>query len=77
MTVFCVCTCLHAVIDCGNAPDIVDGVVTHSSTTVGSTATYSCNTGFQINGESTRTCLTSRSWSGPVPICQRKLIKKT
>ena len=32
-------------------------------------ATYSCNPGFELNGESTLTCLSSGSWSGAAPQC--------
>ena len=61
-----------AVIDCGNAPDILNGEVTFNGTTVGSTATYSCNTGFEIVGKSSRSCQTSGTWSGTTPTCGRK-----
>ena len=37
-------------------------------------ATYSCNTGFNVVGESVRRCLASAMWSGSAPECERKLV---
>ena len=37
-----------------------------------STATYSCNIGFTLNGDQTRTCGSDGSWSGSEPSCQSK-----
>ena len=34
-----------------------------------STATFSCNAGYQLSGLSTLTCLTNATWSAPVPSC--------
>jgi CUB/sushi domain-containing protein len=35
-----------------------------------STAIYSCNVGYAINGNSTRLCQSDRNWSGLPPICE-------
>ena len=40
-------------------------------TTLGSTATYTCNTGYQLDGDSTRTCQSDETWSGSAPTCTR------
>ena len=40
--------------------------------TEASTATYSCNIGFTLNGDQTRTCGSDGSWSGSEPSCQGK-----
>ena len=45
-----------------------------TGTSVGSTATYSCNPGFILLGKfNVRTCLNSGKWSGQAPTCRRKL----
>ena len=41
-----------------------------SGTTFTSTATYSCNDGYTLEGVTTRTCLASGSWSDSAPTCQ-------
>lgn len=33
------------------------------------TVTYACNTGYNITGDVTRTCLATRLWSGALPTC--------
>ena len=42
--------------------------------TEASTATYSCNIGFTLNGDQTRTCGSDGSWSGSEPSCQSKTL---
>ena len=64
---------VYAVVDCGMLPSISNGEVSQLSTTVGSVATYSCNDGFDLVGQSSRSCLASKRWSGSPPTCQRKL----
>ena len=58
--------------DCGSLQDPQNGQVTLTGTVFGSTATYSCNTGFILVGERTRVCRASGEWSGKSPICQRR-----
>ena len=61
-------TCTRIV--CSNLPNPNNGQVTFSSgVVVGSRATYTCNTGYLIVGESTRTCQQGGTWSGSVPTC--------
>ena len=61
-------TCTRFV--CSNLPNPNNGQVTFSSgVVVGSRATYTCNTGYFIVGESTRTCQQDGTWSGSVPTC--------
>ena len=65
-----------AVSDCGSLTDVVNGSVTHTSgTAFGGTATYSCNTGYNLVGDSTRTCQATGVWSGSAPTCQGVLLK--
>ena len=70
MTSFCL-----TVVDCSTLADPVNGQVSHTTgTTFGQTATYSCNTGYGLVGDSTRMCQATGMWSGSVPTCQRELI---
>ena len=67
---------LLTISDCDNLTDPSNGQVTHSSrTTLGQTATYSCNTGYNLVGDSTRTCQDTGEWSGSAPTCQGMLLK--
>ena len=58
-------------VDCGSLTDPANGQVTLiAGTTFGKTATYSCNTGYNLVGDSIRTCQSSGNWSGSAPTCQ-------
>ena len=58
-------------VDCGNLTDPSNGQATHiAGTTFGQTATYSCNTGYNLVGDSTRTCQAAGNWSGSAPTCE-------
>ncbi len=73
-------TCLHMnvllAVDCGFLNNIANGQVsTSSGTTFMMTATYTCNTGYNIVGSESRTCGasgTSGVWSGEPPVCNCK-----
>ena len=75
------CINLHIIfllltVDCGNLTDPANGRVNHTAgTTFGQTATYSCNTGYNLVGDSTRTCQATGNWSGSAPTCQSMLLK--
>ena len=76
------CICLHVifiiliVVDCGNLTDPAQGEVNHTAgTTFRQTATYSCNTGYNLVGDSTRTCQATGVWSGSAPTCEGMLLK--
>ena len=61
--------------DCDTLSDPANGQVSHTSgTSLGQTATYSCNTGYSLVGDSTRTCQAEGDWSGSVPTCQGVLL---
>ena len=63
-------------VNCGSLPDPANGSVNHTAgTTFGQTATYSCNTGYNLVGDSTRTCQATGNWSGSAPTCQSMLLK--
>ena len=58
-----------AVVSCGELAGPDNGAVSVTNTTFASTATYSCNDGYSLVGDTTRTCLASGLWSGVVPNC--------
>ena len=60
---------------CSNLANPTNGQVSHTGgTTLGQTATYSCNTGYTLVGGSTRTCQSTGVWSGSTPTCQGVLL---
>ena len=62
-----------------NCPDLTaptNGVVSFSATTPGSSATYTCNTGYQLVGTSSRTCQSDGTWSDSDPTCTRMYTNK-
>ena len=58
-------------VDCGPLGNPENGEVNVAGTTVGSTATYSCFTGYQLKGVAIRTCKAD-GWSDTVPTCERE-----
>ncbi|XP_064397066.1 uncharacterized protein LOC135343945 isoform X4 [Halichondria panicea] len=59
-----------AVRDCEALADPANGQVTVNPDTLeDSIATYTCNVGFDLNGNETRTCFNS-GWGGEAPTCQ-------
>ena len=62
---------LLTVVNCGTLSNPANGQVNHTAgTTLGQTATYSCNTGYNLVGDNTRTCQATGTWSGSAPTCQ-------
>ena len=62
-------------VDCGSLYDPANGQIDHTAgTTFGQTATYRCNTGYHLVGDSTHTCQATGNWSGSVPTCQGMLL---
>ena len=58
------------VVDCRTLNTTMNGQVNHpNGTTFGQTATYSCNTGYNLVGDSTRMCQADGMWSGSEPTC--------
>ena len=60
-------TCM--LVECGTLPPPSEGTVMTNRTTLGGTATYACNEGWRTSDPTTRTCLSSGSWSGRAPVC--------
>ena len=64
-------------VDCGSLTAPANGSVNHTAgTTFKQTATYSCNTGYSLVGDSNRTCQAIGNWSGSAPTCQGVYIQK-
>lgn len=62
---------MHAVVECGNLPNPRNGRVDLTGTTFGSSATYSCNNNYMLDGPQTRRCQADGTWSGREPTCER------
>ena len=61
--------------DCSTLTDPADGQVSYTAgTTFGQTATYSCDTGYTLVGDSNQTCRATGVWSGCAPTCQGMLL---
>ena len=63
--------------DCGLLPNITNGMLSYNpqgqdQTLVDATVTYTCDTGYTLNGNSMRTCQTGGAWSGSDPTCDGK-----
>ena len=61
------------VVDCDSLPNPTNGSVIFSMSTFGAMATYMCDEGFDLIGNSTRLCLANGSWEGTAPTCQSEL----
>ena len=55
--------------DCGSLADPADGTVNAPVTTYESEATFSCNTGYTLQGSATLTCQADTSWDNAPPTC--------
>ena len=59
--------------DCGGVHAPTNGRRFVSGTTVGHRVNYTCNPGYNLLGNSSRTCQRNGQWSGTPPSCSRKL----
>ena len=60
----------HTVVNCEALTRPPNGQVdTSSGTTYNQVATYSCDTGYNLVGSSSRTCQTNGMWSSTAPVC--------
>ena len=60
-------------VDCGSLSNPVNGIVSYIASTYEQTATYSCNTGYNLVGSSSRRCSSTGRWSGSKPTCRGML----
>ena len=66
---------LSTAVDCGTPTNPANGQVSHTAgSTFRQTATYSCHTGYNLVGGSTRICQATGVWSGSPPTCQRMFV---
>ena len=62
--------------ECGSPPTAdPNGTVDALTTTIGSVATYTCNDGYDLVGNTTLTCQADGTWGGTAPTCDRELTK--
>ena len=54
---------------CPNLTAPVNGMVSFTGNKIGDTATYSCNSGFELVGTRNITCQSNAQWSAPSPVC--------
>ena len=57
-------------VDCGALTDPTNGQVIFTTTTYLSTASYTCETGYNLVGVDQRTCTAAGTWSDGEPTCQ-------
>ncbi len=64
-------TVIITAVDCGPLMNPTNGLVeTSSGTTFMNRVTYTCNTGHNLEGTSSRMCLASGMWSSLQPSCK-------
>ena len=59
---------------CPSLPALNNGIVSYSDSKLdlGTVATYTCDTGYTLNGGTNRTCESGGVWSGSDLVCQRE-----
>ena len=61
---------LNSTVLCPILVDTTKGIVALSGTSVGDTANFTCNPGFQLVGADTVTCEDNGEWSEEAPECR-------
>ena len=61
---------------CLNLVNPANGMVVVTGNSVGDTATYTCDPGFELEGALTRTCQSNGTWSGIPPVCESTIGKR-
>ena len=62
---------------CNNPANIWTVNCNSSSVTTGydgDTCSFTCNTGYELTGNGTRTCQSDGSWSGSYDVCRRGIL---
>ena len=66
---------LLTAVDCGTLSNPTNGQVSRTAgTTFGQTANYTCDPGYNLVGDRTRTCQATGVWSESAPTCQGMLL---
>ena len=70
------CCCVYGpflttVSNCSTLSDPPNGRISYSGNE-STTAHYTCDSGYELNGSGTRVCQTNGTWSGSAPTCERK-----
>ena len=60
------------IVRCPDLPDPSNGRVNQRGNKPGDRASYTCNSGYELQGDSTRTCQNNGQWSGDAPTCERE-----
>lgn len=63
-------------VQCPNLSDPLNGVLDMRGRSTGSTATYTCNIGFELSGADILTCQDNATWDNPPPNCVARIIGK-
>ena len=58
------------IVTCDDLSAPANGDVDQPGNSVGTVSTYTCNGGYLLVGDETRTCQESGQWSGSQPICE-------
>ena len=58
-------------VECGEPDRVDNGTRVYTGTRFQSTVTYSCNTGYILIGDKTRTCQADKAWSAQAPVCDK------
>ena len=61
-----------SVVDCGALTSLSYGEVSVNETTFRASAVYTCNSGFLLQGNRSRTCQADGNWSSSEPQCKGK-----
>ena len=61
---------LFLALQCSQPAAPANGGRDRESGVVGDVVTYHCNNGYNLRGDTTRTCGASGQWSGSVPTCE-------
>lgn len=61
--------CVFSAVDCGGLNNPPNGEVDVPQTVFPGMATYTCNSGYSLNGGNTRNCQFNGMWSGSPPTC--------
>ena len=60
----------NVAVQCNALSDPDNGAVNTTGTKVGDSATYSCDSGYELRGNTTVTCHLNGDWSESPPICE-------